>query len=265
MDRRMPGLLDEFPTVRLLGLDLVAASLPEVAASLARHPLQDGFRYIVTPNADHFVRLQADPGALTEIYRLAGALLLDSRVVCGIGARIGLPMPPVVTGSDLTQTLFEHWIEPDEAITIVGTMPASVARLRARYRLSRVAHHSPPFGFESSPGLVEQCSRFVEAHPARFVFLACGAPRQEILAHDILRRGRATGIGLCIGAAIDQVSGQKTRAPAWVRRNALEWSWRLAREPRRMGRRYWSNTAILTMLLSEADGNRRAPHRDLPR
>lgn len=261
----MPGLLDEFPTVRLLGLDLVAASLPEVAVSLARRSREDGFRYIITPNADHFVRLRADPGALAEFYRLAGALLLDSRVVREIGARIGLPMPPVVTGSDLTQALFDHWIEPDEAITIVGTIPAAVARLRARYRLSQVAHHSPPFGFESSPELVEQCSRFVEAHPARFVFLACGAPRQEVLAHDILRRGLATGIGLCVGAAIDQVSGQEARAPAWIRRNALEWSWRLVREPRRMGRRYWSDTAILRMLLSEARGSRRALHRDLPR
>ena len=219
----MPGLLDEFPTVRLLGLDLVAAELPAVAASLAARSPGDRFSYVVTPNADHFVRLGRDPVALMKLYRGAGSLHLDSRVVRGISKILRLPVPPVVTGSDLTLELLEHWIEPNEPLTVVGTTLAAVERLRVRYRLSRVAHHCPPFGFERSIELVEQCAEFVEGHPSRFVFLACGAPRQEILAHRILQRGRASGIGLCIGSAVDQIGGHEARAPAWIRRNGLEW------------------------------------------
>jgi N-acetylglucosaminyldiphosphoundecaprenol N-acetyl-beta-D-mannosaminyltransferase len=248
----MPGLLDEFPTVRLLGLDLVAAELPAVAASLAARFRGDRFSYVVTPNADHFVRLRRDPVALMELYRTAGSLHLDSRVVRGISKMLRLPVPPVVTGSDLTLELLEHWIEPNEPVTVVGTTPAAVERLRARYRLSCVAHHCPPFGFERSSELVEQCAEFVEGHPSRFVFLACGAPRQEILAHHILQRGRASGIGLCIGAAVDQIGGHEARAPAWIRRNGLEWVWRLGREPARMGRRYLTDTKIFMLLLTEA-------------
>ncbi len=254
----MPGLLEEFPTIRLLGLDLVAAGLPAVAASLAARSSRDRFSYIVTPNADHFVRLRAGSAALMELYRSAGSLLLDSRVVRGIGMALQVPVPPVVTGSDLTLELLERWIEPDEPVTVVGTTAAAVACLRARYGLSSVVHHCPPFGFESSPNLVEQCAGFVEAHPSRFIFLACGAPRQEILAHRILRRGRATGIGLCIGAAIDQVGGHENRAPAWVRRNGLEWGWRLVREPRRMGRRYLADARIFMLLAAEARRSRAA-------
>ncbi|MDQ2802982.1 MAG: WecB/TagA/CpsF family glycosyltransferase [Pseudomonadota bacterium] len=254
----MPGLLGEFPTIRLLGLDLVTAGLPAVAASLAARSGRDRFHYLVTPNADHFVRLRRDPASLTDIYRSAGSLLLDSRVVRGISRVLQLPVPPVVAGSDLTLELLERWIEPDEPVTVVGTTPAAVARLRARYRLSRVAHHCPPFGFESSTELVEQCAKFVEVHPSRFVFLACGAPRQEILALRILQRGQATGIGLCIGAAIDQVGGHENRAPAWIRDNGLEWSWRLIRQPGRMGRRYLADTRIFTLLLAEARRSRAA-------
>ena len=241
----MPALMREFPTVRLLGLDLVAARLPAVAASLSTRSRSEGFSYIVTPNADHFVRLQQDCASLIDMYRAAGSLLLDSRVVRALGRLLQLPVPPVVTGSDLTHELLERWIARDEPVTVVGTTPAAVAQLRKRFQLSHVAHHCPPFGFESSNDLIEQCSKFVEDHPSRFVFLACGAPRQEILARRILQRGRAVGVGLCIGAAIDQVGGYESRAPSWIRYNGLEWSWRLVRNPRRMGRRYLADTKIL--------------------
>jgi exopolysaccharide biosynthesis WecB/TagA/CpsF family protein len=252
----MAGLLDEFPTVRLLGLDLVAAELPAVAATLAARCGLERFSYVVTPNADHFVRLRRDLGELMELYRAAGSLHLDSRVVRGIAKMLRLPVPPVVAGSDLTLELLERWIDPGEPITVVGTTSAAVERLSARYRLSRVAHHCPPFGFERSSGLVEQCADFVEAHPSRFVFLACGAPRQEILAHRISQRGRASGIGLCIGAAVDQIGGHETRAPAWIRRNGLEWGWRLGRDPLRLGRRYIADTNIVMLLLAEARRSR---------
>ena len=248
----MPGLLSASPTARLLGLDLAAAPLGEVAAALAGRDARERFEYVVTPNADHFVRLRDGGPALRELYDAAGALLLDSRVVGRTARMLRLDPPPVVSGSDLTFELFDRHIAPGDALTVVGTTTEAVAALRTRYRLAAVAHHCPPFGFEREPALVEQCADFVEANPARFVFLACGAPRQEILARRILERGRATGIGLCIGAAIDQIGGHERRAPAWIRDAGLEWGWRITREPRRLGRRYLTDTRIFVLLLAEA-------------
>ena len=46
------------------------------------------------------------------------------------------------------------------------------------------------------------------------------------------------GVGLCIGASIEFLSGAKRRAPLWVRRLRIEWAFRLASEPRRLWRRY---------------------------
>jgi N-acetylglucosaminyldiphosphoundecaprenol N-acetyl-beta-D-mannosaminyltransferase len=259
----MTKLLEHFPTVRLLGLDLVAAHLPETAVALSARPAGERFGYVVTPNADHFVRLHgahagntstgAQPGKIAndDLYRSAGALLLDSRVVYTVARLLGLRPPPVVTGSDLTATLLSQWIDTNERVTIVGTTRDAVARLQARYGLTNVAHHCPPFGFERDPALVEACAEYVEANPARFVLLACGAPRQEILAHRIAQRGRATGIGLCIGSAVDQLGGHEVRAPAWMRHNGLEWAWRLARAPSRMGARYWADIGIFSLLFAE--------------
>ena len=91
---------------------------------------------------------------------------------------------------------------------------------------------------------------FVLAHPARFVFLAVGSPQQEVLAAAIAATGRATGIGLCIGASLEFLAGASRRAPCWMQRCGLEWLFRLCSDPRRLARRYLIDSpAVLAMLL----------------
>jgi hypothetical protein len=48
----------------------------------------------------------------------------------------------------------------------------------------------------------------------------------------------ARGLTLCIGASINFLTGMEQRAPRWMRRSGLEWSWRLLLAPRRMAYRY---------------------------
>ena len=44
-----------------------------------------------------------------------------------------------------------------------------------------------------------------------------------------------------IGGTLDLISGHKVRAPRWMRRSGLEWTFRLAQEPKRLWRRYSRN------------------------
>jgi exopolysaccharide biosynthesis WecB/TagA/CpsF family protein len=83
-----------------------------------------------------------------------------------------------------------------------------------------------------------RAAEFVETHPSRFVFLACGAPQSEQLAAFIQGRGRATGVGLCIGASLKFVTGQIQRAPRLIQRAGLESLYRLLQEPGRLWRRF---------------------------
>ena len=41
-----------------------------------------------------------------------------------------------------------------------------------------------------------------------------------------------------VGAAFDFHAGLVAQAPAWMQRRGLEWSFRLAQDPRRLWRRY---------------------------
>ena len=92
----------------------------------------------------------------------------------------------------------------------------------------------------------------------RLCLLALGAPRQEILAVRIAAAEPAMGV-ISIGAGLDFVAGTARRAPVALQRSGLEWAWRLAREPVRLGPRYWRCIRILPGLVVEA---RRRARRD---
>ncbi len=250
MARSVPADLGAGPApVRLLGVEFAGLSFDEVLDRLAARPASAPFAYVVTPNSDHLVRLHSRP-ELGALYEAAALRLLDSRVVARLARVVGLPAPPVVTGSDLTAALFDRGlVEPGEPVAVLGGSEETAAALRERYGLTRLAHHNPPMGFDRDPAALERAIRILEDNPARFSFLAVGSPRQEIVAQALVRRGKATGVGLCIGASLLFLTGAERRAPRAVQSAGMEWAWRLALDPRRLARRYLVDSSRVIRLL----------------
>lgn len=245
--------------VPLLGLDFADLGVAAAAALIAARPDGAPFAYVVTPNADHLVRLSRNP-ELLAIYRNALVCLLDSRVVSRLGELIGVRVPSVVPGSDLTARLLSSHLRPHERITIIGLAPSWVPALVARCRLAPPAHFDPPMGFDRDPAAMRAVVAFVQANPARFVFLAVGSPRQEILAQAIATAGDTTGTGLCIGASLEFLAGARRRAPLLMRRAGLEWLFRLAAEPRRLARRYlMESPKVIGLLWTQRRAGEPAP------
>ena len=55
-----------------------------------------------------------------------------------------------------------------------------------------------------------------------------------------------------IGAQLDRFAGKVERPPAFVMRMRVEWVYRLAREPRRLAKRYLlGNAAFLTRVVRQ--------------
>ena len=238
--------------IRLLGLDFANKPLPEVAASLAARPADAPFAYVVTANSHQLVRLSREAEML-PLYEGAWMRLLGSRVVFKLCRMLALPAPAVISGCDLSAHLIAREIDRDEPVALLGLGPQGVAALKARTGLRRVDHHNPPAGFENDPAAFEKALRFIETHPARFTFLAMGAPQQCILADALRQRGRATGTGLCIGEGLLPLAGQERRAPRAVQQMGLEWAWRLAQDPKRLARRYLvESPGIVGLLRQEA-------------
>jgi exopolysaccharide biosynthesis WecB/TagA/CpsF family protein len=235
-------------TVRLLGLEFADLDPESAAAFLAQRSATEPFGYVTTPNADHLVRLRRRP-ELLPLYQGAMLRLLDSRVVARAARLVGLTVPQIAPGSDLTRLLLSRHLAAGERITIVGMRAHFLSALMTRCRISALAHYDPPIGFERDSAAMQAAVDFVLAHPARFVFLAVGSPRQEMLAAAIRATGQARGVGLCIGASLEFVAGAQLRAPVWMQSAGLEWLHRLVQNPRRMTRRYLADSFPIFRLL----------------
>jgi N-acetylglucosaminyldiphosphoundecaprenol N-acetyl-beta-D-mannosaminyltransferase len=94
-------------------------------------------------------------------------------------------------------------------------------------------------GFINSEHEVQNCIDFVIKAQAPLVFLAVGMPQQEILAGRIADRPEARGVGLCIGASIDFLTGKQRRATLGCKRPASKWLRRLLSDLRRLDWRYF--------------------------
>ncbi len=168
---------------------------------------QNQYGYVVTPNADHIIRLRDDP-AFVELYDRADFILLDSRFLARILRWTRNLKLPVCTGSDLTASLLSDVVHADDRLVVIGGSQAQVRFLSVRYQLRAIAHHNPPMGFIRDPQAVEECLAFIELHsPFRFCLLAVGSPQQEILARRLQERGTARGLALCVGASLDFLTG----------------------------------------------------------
>jgi N-acetylglucosaminyldiphosphoundecaprenol N-acetyl-beta-D-mannosaminyltransferase len=111
--------------------------------------------------------------------------------------------------------------------------------LRTRFSGLRIAGSwSPPFRPLTDTERDEVAER-INVSGAEVVWVGTGQPKQEKWMAEMRDRLDAPVL-VGVGAAFDFHAGIVSQAPGWMQRMGLEWSYRLAREPRRLWRRYAS-------------------------
>jgi N-acetylglucosaminyldiphosphoundecaprenol N-acetyl-beta-D-mannosaminyltransferase len=81
-----------------------------------------------------------------------------------------------------------------------------------------------------------------------FIWVGMGTPRQQWWIHKNKER-MERGILFAVGFAFDVNAGTKQDAPAWLQRLGLTWSYRLLREPARLGPRYLKYNSLFVFYL----------------
>ena len=196
------------------------------------------YGYVVTPNVDHIIRHSQD-GIFRALYANASYVLLDSRFLANLLGILKQQRMRVCLGSDLTGAIFHRLIRPDDVALLVGGCAEQADQLRKRYKLNSLMHIEPPMNLIGSEKAIEECLCAIEAaSPFRFCFLALGSPQQELIAFKLKERGIARGLSLCIGAAVNFLTGAERRAPLFMQQIGFEWLYRLSQNPRRLARRY---------------------------
>jgi N-acetylglucosaminyldiphosphoundecaprenol N-acetyl-beta-D-mannosaminyltransferase len=211
-------------------------------------------RFVVTPNVDHIVMLQTQE-RLRAAYRDAGMVLVDGAPLLWSSKLLRRPLPERVAGSDLVPALFRaarH--EQPLRVFLLGAAPGVAQRaadnIAKRWPSVHVAGtYSPPIGFERNADENEKILQLVETARPDVLIVGLGAPKQELWVHAHRER-LAARVALCVGATIDFLAGERTRAPAWMQASGLEWLYRAASEPRRLATRYAKDALIFPQILA---------------
>lgn len=178
---------------------------------------------------------------------------------------LGHPIPARVYGPDLMAAYCERSaLNGTGQFLYGGRDPAALGQLerslRERYPgLRIVGGHSPPhraLDAAEEGALAEEINR---AGPD-VVWVGIGVPKQEkwmARMRDALEAPVLVGVG----AAFDFHAGLVPQAPPSLQRAGLEWAYRLAREPRRLWRRYLNYNPRFVAAFSRQYARRRLRRR----
>lgn len=212
----------------------------------ARMSRRQGFS-LATLNLDHIVKIVRDP-VFREAYARHSIVTADGNPVVWLCRLAGQPVS-LVPGADLVAPVAGLAARLDVPVALLGSTGGSLDTAAAELMASHpdlriVARIAPEMGFRPDGPEADAAISEIAASGARLVFLALGAPKQEIFA--VRAQAALPEVGfLSIGAGLDFLSGTQTRAPRLVRMLAAEWLWRLLSNPGRLALRYAACFAIL--------------------
>ena len=195
---------------------------------------------VFTPNVDHVVLAEHDR-SFRAAYDRAELSVADGQPVVWASRLFTSPLPEKVSGSDLLLPLMKRAAARAWRVYLLGGAPGvaeDAARvLRTHHGVEVVGFASPRVTAPPSSELIEALAASLREARVDLVLVALGAPKQELLIDALKDQVRPAAL-IGVGASLDFLIGRLSRAPRWMSRSGLEWLYRLAREPRRLWRRY---------------------------
>jgi N-acetylglucosaminyldiphosphoundecaprenol N-acetyl-beta-D-mannosaminyltransferase len=194
---------------------------------------------VFTPNVDHVVTAERNPD-FAAAYGRVSLSFADGMPLVWASRALGEPLPGRVAGSDLVPPLLERAGQRGWRCYFLGARPG-VAQKAAGIAQERwgtnVVGVSAPMVNADDARQLDAIASAISATKAHLVFMAMGAPKQELVIDRIAGRIRPA-VALGIGASLDFIAGTARRAPEVLQKAGLEWLYRFAQEPGRLWKRY---------------------------
>ncbi len=232
---------------RLMGVSCTAYRDEQQAEAHVAFAVRQGVvGYTVAINAEKLMRCDADPQfrrlvqqAAIKVPDGAGAVLA-LRLLCGArSAKVDFPRASLAAADRLGAEC---------RLGVIGATTrsneAAVAAIARHYPNAHIVVNRS--GYVVEDDLLEDLLR---ARP-QLCLVAMGTPKQELFAMRAVQAGVPCLFVGC-GGALDILSGQSVRAPAWMVDNYLEWLYRLLQQPSR-----WRRQLVLPLFLIKLIGER---------
>jgi N-acetylglucosaminyldiphosphoundecaprenol N-acetyl-beta-D-mannosaminyltransferase len=138
-----------------------------------------------------------------------------------------------VTGVDFLRRFLELNVDKKFKVYLLGAEDGVAKNLAELYVESNIVGYScASSSLESEHDVIDQ----INLTGADILFVAFGAPTQEMWINRNIHKLETVKIGMGVGGAFDFLTGKAKRSPLVFRKVGLEWLWRLIREPKRLMR-----------------------------
>jgi N-acetylglucosaminyldiphosphoundecaprenol N-acetyl-beta-D-mannosaminyltransferase len=215
--------------------------------------------------AVHSVMVAREDAEMSRALTEATITVPDGMPIVWAANLLGEDLPNRVYGPELMRRYCTRSVERGHRVWLYGgrdqgALVQLALSLRRKHRgIQIVGGYSPPFRpltDEEDDAIAEQVN---QAKPD-VLWVGIGVPKQE--KWMVRMRDRLEVPVMCaVGAAFDFHAGRVSQAPAWMQERGLEWTYRIAQEPRRLLPRYlYTNPqfmlGVARQYIGERDGSR---------
>jgi N-acetylglucosaminyldiphosphoundecaprenol N-acetyl-beta-D-mannosaminyltransferase len=239
-DRTLPSPR-EIRTRRIVGIPIAMTDYDR-AMDVMDGMIARGERGYVCCVAVHAVMVaQSDPGMRAAL--LGSTLTVpDGMPLVWAANLMGEGLQNRVYGPELMRRYNERCRDRGHRVWLYGGRDqGSLAQLalnmhRANPGIRVVGGYSPPFR-PLTTAEEDEIARQIDAARPDVLWVGIGVPKQEKWMAR-MRERLDVPVMCAVGAAFDFHAGRISQAPAWMQRRGLEWTYRIAQEPRRLLPRY---------------------------
>lgn len=244
--------------IRILGVDIDKVDMAEATKRCSDAIEQNKKYFVVTPNAEIVVNA-GENKALYDIIQKADMVVPDGMGVVMASKILKQPLNQRVTGVDLMERLLKYCNENGKSIFLLGAKDGiakkAAENIKEKYPNVVIAgtHHGYYKGIHSgSKGHDEEKNVINQINEAKpdILFVAFGSPKQEFFI-DSYKDIIDSKVFIGVGGSLDVYSGTVDRAPEFYQKHGLEWLYRLAKEPSRIGRMSALPLFVIRVLLKK--------------
>lgn len=226
--------------VDVFGVNFDQLDEPALVAYIIEELERSHGGWVVTPNVD-ILRQVAKDAQLANLVGRASLVVADGAPVEWAARIARKKFAHRAPGASVFWSLSEAAAKAGRPVLLLGgregAPEAAADALRAAYPGIVVNTYWPEMGFEASLQAMTELYSAVQRSAGGVVFCGLGFPKQEKLMAELGTAFPQTWF-LGVGGSIDMAAGIVGRAPEWMQRAGIEWTYRLAVEPKRLARRY---------------------------
>lgn len=236
---------------KLISLDITNGTFSDVVNKIMDYAMRRESSYVCLANVHMLVECYYSP-SFRKAINGADITTTDGMPLVKSFKLLYGEQQERVDGMNLLPLLLKECILSSASVYFYGgteiMRDKTAAYLAKNYQDLKVAGiYSPPFR-ELTADEKEDSIQAINDSGANIVFVVLGCPKQEIWMSEV--KGKIPAIMVGIGGALPVLIGMQKRAPKWMQLYCLEWSYRLAQEPKRLFKRYLKTNSHFIYILT---------------